>query len=94
MRTRKKIVVDDIVFDPSGPTRVPMARLFAWVIWQFPRMRAGGFSGAVHPPKANHGWYPAVIDIDAGQVLIFGYIRESFPSPEAAAKHLDQVSAE
>lgn len=92
MRTRKKVVVDDIIFDPSGPTAIPMARLYAWVIWQFPRTRAEGFSGAVHPPEAGHGWYPAIIDVDAGHVLVFGHVKERFPSPEAAAKHLDQLT--
>jgi hypothetical protein len=90
MRARKKLVIEDIVFDPAEPTTVPTGRLHSWVIWQFPRTRAGGFSGAVHPPIPGHGWYPAVVDAEAGHVLIYGHVRSRFPSPEAAAKYLDR----
>lgn len=93
MRTRKKIIVDEIAFDPGEPTIVPMARLYAWVIWQFPRAREGGFSGAVHPPEVGHGWYPAIINSEEAQVTIFGHVKERFATPEAAAKHLDKQVA-
>lgn len=92
MPTRKKAVVDGITFDPAAPTMVPVERLYYWVIWQFPRQRSGGFTGAVHPPDRGHGWYPAVIDPDGSQVHIFGHVKEQFPTPEAAAKHLDKAS--
>ncbi len=92
MRPRKKIIIDDIAFEPTEPTIVPMGRLFAWVIWQFPRMRDGGFSGAVHPPEPGHGWYPALINAEAGQVTIFGHVKEPYPNPEAAAKHLEKLT--
>lgn len=36
MATRKKIVIDEIQFNPDEPTTVPMTRLYTWVIWQFP----------------------------------------------------------
>jgi hypothetical protein len=91
MRTRKKAIIDGIAFDLSAPTIVAIDRLFTWVVWQFPRARPGGFSGAVHPPEPGHGWYPAIIDRDAGQVRVYGHVKERFPSPEAAAKHLDQA---
>ncbi len=90
MPTRKKPVIDGIKFELGQPTAVPMERLFGWVIWQFPRARDGGFSGAVHPPEAEHGWYPAIIDANGGRVLVYGDVEERFPSPEAAAKHLDR----
>lgn len=93
MKARKKIIIDDIAFDPGEPTMVPMARLFAWVVWQFPRAREGGFSGAVHPPEPGHGWYPALVNAEDGQVIIFGHVKERFPTPEAAAKYLDKQTA-
>ncbi len=93
MRIRKKITVDGISFDPAEPTIVPADRLFTWVVWQFPRFRADGYSGAVHPPEVGHGWYPAVIDTATGQVSIFGHVKEPFSSPEAAAKHLDKATS-
>jgi len=92
MPTRKKVVVDGITFDPAAPTTVPVERLFSWVIWQFPRQRAGGFNGAVHPPDSSQSWYPAVINPDGNQVHIFGHVREQFTTPEAAARHLDKVA--
>jgi hypothetical protein len=92
MRTRRKaITVDSIPFDSSGPTAVPVERLFAWVIWQFPRARSDGFSGAVHPPEPGHGWYPAIINVENGHVIVFGHVKERFPSPEAASRHLDRA---
>ncbi len=92
MAKGNKPVVDGIKFELNEPTAVPMDRLFNWVIWQFPRLRDGGFSGAVHPPEAAHGWYPALIDAEGGRVIVYGFIKERFPSPEAAAKHLDRPS--
>lgn len=94
MRTRKKPVIDGIKFELNEPTAVPIDRLFTWVIWQFPRMRESGFSGAVHPPEAEHGWYPAVIDPDGRRVFIYGHVEERFSSPELAAKHLDRPPAD
>jgi hypothetical protein len=91
MATRKKITVDGISFDAAGPTAVPLDRLFAWVVWQFPRPRAGGYSGAVHPAEPGHGWYPAIIDASANRVVVYAHVPDRFPSPEAAAKHLDQL---
>lgn len=93
MPTRKKTVVDGITMNPAEPTSVPVERLFAWVIWQFPRTREGGYSGAVHPPEADYGWYPAVVNVEEGHVLIYGHVRDEFSSPETAAKHLDKASA-
>lgn len=92
MAARKKIVIEGISFEPGGPTAVAAAQLQTWVIWQFPRPRAGGYSGAVHPPAPEHGWYPAIVDSSNGQVLVFAHLRERFPTPEAAAKHLDQMN--
>jgi hypothetical protein len=93
MRVRKKVIIDDITFDPTEPTMVSTDRLHTWVIWQFPRARAGGFSGAVHPPEPGHGWYPAIVNIEAGHVLVFGHVKDRFPTPELAAKSIDQAKS-
>jgi len=90
MAGRKKIVIDGLTLDPGAPTTLSFEELHTWVVWQFPRLRVGGYSGAVHPPEVGHGWYPALIDATAGQVLVYANVSERFPSPEAAARHLDQ----
>jgi hypothetical protein len=89
---RKKIVIEGIPFESGSPTVVTTEQLQAWVIWQFPRQRSGGYSGAVHPPQPEHGWYPAIVDTSGGQVLVFAHLKQRFPTPEAAAKHLDQMN--
>ena len=88
--TRKKLVIDDIAFEADELTVVPLNRLFAWVVWQFPRPREDGFNGAVHPPEADHGWYPAIINSAKGNAKIFGHVKEPYPTPEAAAKQLEK----
>lgn len=93
MPTRKKLIIDDITFESNEPTVVPLARLFTWVVWQFPRVRDGGFNGAVHPPDVGHGWYPAIINSAEGHVKIFGQVKEPYPTPEAAVKYLERVKA-
>lgn len=93
MATRKKLIIDDIAFEPNEPTVVPLARLFTWVVWQFPRVREDGFNGAVHPPETGHGWYPAVINAAEGHVRIYGQIKEPYPTPEAAAKYFEKAKA-
>ena len=37
---RKKLTIDDIVFELGGPTVVGLERLYTWVVWQFPRLRS------------------------------------------------------
>jgi hypothetical protein len=91
MATRKRITIEGITFDLGGPTAVSLERLYTWVVWQFPRPRPGGYSGAVHPSEPGHGWYPAVVDAITGEVLVYANVKERFPTPEAAAKHLDQL---
>ncbi|HEY1409490.1 MAG TPA: hypothetical protein VF434_11135 [Promineifilum sp.] len=90
-KATKPTVMDGIQLRASEPTVVPIEQLFNWVIWQFPRIRTQGFTGAVHPSDAGHGWYPAFIDHEMRKVIIFAHVTEPFPNPEAAAKHLDQL---
>lgn len=91
MPARKRVVVDGIMLDLTAPTVVPLDELHTWVVWQFPRPRPDGFSGAVHPPEIGYGWYPAVVDAASGQVRIYANVTDRFPSPETAARHLDQT---
>lgn len=94
MAPRKKVSIDGITFDLGGPTSVALDRLSAWVVWQFPRLRSGklmGYSGAVHPSEPEQGWFPAIIDAPSGWVFIFANVPERFPTPEAAARHLDTL---
>lgn len=92
MSARKTLVLGGITIDPAKPTTIPLERLFAWVVWQFPRVGEKGYCGAVHPPEIGHGWYPAFIDNQEASVHIFGHVKEPFPSPEAAVRHLDRVT--
>lgn len=66
------------------PTRLTREELDKWVIWQFPHPHADGFRGAVHPPVAGHGWYPALIRPKAKDIQLFGNIPNPFSSPEEA----------
>lgn len=93
MATQKKTLIDGILFNATGPTTVSLDKLYAWVVWQYPRLKSGGHSGAVHPPLADHGWFPAIIDPAKQQVLIFAHLPKPFESPEMAAKFLELNSA-
>ncbi len=46
---RKKLTIDDIVFELSGPTVVARERLYSWVVWQFPRLRSVAWDGNATP---------------------------------------------
>lgn len=93
MTTSKKHTINGLAFDSAGPTIVSLDQLYTWVVWQFPRLRAGGFSGAVHPPIAGYGWYPAIIDPTKRRVLVYAHLEEPFRSPEAAAKQIEQAAS-
>lgn len=91
MTTSKKHTICGITFDANGPTLVSFDELYSWVVWQFPRTRAGGHSGAVHPPAAGYGWYPAIVDPVKRRVLVYAHLDETLKSPEAAAKQIEQA---
>ncbi len=86
--------VAGISFRGDGPTIVPIKELYTWVIWQFPRRKDKGYCGAVRPSIAEHPWYPALIQSDRQRVHIYAHLSEQFPTPEAAAKHLDTLLGE
>jgi hypothetical protein len=80
--------MDTITLAPDRPTDLSFAELYRWVLWQFPRHKGDGLGGAVHPPAAETGWYPAVIQPDSQRVLVYAHLEQCFDSPEAAAEWL------
>jgi hypothetical protein len=90
MASHTKTEINGIRLETDKPTNVKLDRLYSWVVWQYPRQRKNGHSGAVHPPIPGFGWFPAIIDADNGRVHIYAHLTDQFPTPELAAKHLDQ----
>lgn len=80
-----------ITFSEDGPTRLTMHQLRHWVIWQFPRPKGQGMSGAVRPSIAGHGWYPAIVDAQKKRVWVYGNVAAPYDSPEKAVKKLDAL---
>ena len=72
----------------SGPTELKQKDLYTWVVWQYPRKIGPGLFGAVSPPLAKHGWYPAEIKNKGQLILVHGQIRKPFKTPSAAADWL------
>lgn len=79
---------DPITLCVDRPTELTFDDLYRWIIWQFPRQKGGWFCGAVHPPAAEMGWYPAVILAQQSCVLVYGHLAQTFDSPEAALEWL------
>jgi hypothetical protein len=86
--TQKQKVIDSIAFDREAPTRVLLADLYSWVIWQFPRRQADGLCGAVRPPLPGQGWLPAVIRPTDNSALVYAHLDQEFDSPETAVQWL------
>lgn len=80
-----------ITFNEDGPTRLTMHQLRHWVIWQFPRPKGKGLSGAVRPSIAGHGWYPAIVEASKKRVWVYANIAEPCDSPEKAVKKLETL---
>lgn len=91
MHARKRLEIDGIIFDTAQPTTLTREALFNWVIWQFPRVRQGKHSGAIRPSLPGHGWYPALLDPECREIVVYAHVKEAFPSPEAAARYLEKV---
>jgi hypothetical protein len=89
--TNKYHVVADVKLRLSKPTRLAFEDLYTWTIWQFPRRKTGGLMGAVRPPIAEHGWYPAIIQTKEKQALVHAHLDQVFDSPEDAVEHLNKV---
>lgn len=86
--------VAGITLFTDKPTPLTFQDLFNWVIWQFPRPKASGLCGAVRPPLADHGWYPALIIVDDEKVQVYGHVKTEFSSPEAAADYFSDKKNE
>lgn len=71
------------------PTECGFKDLYTWVIWQFPKPKGTGLCGAVRPPIANHGWFPAQIKLRDRKVIVHGHLSREFDSPHAAADWLE-----
>lgn len=63
-----------------------------WIVWQFPVLNQGYFSGAVLDTKKPNCWYPALIHKDNGGVKIYGHVETIFESPEVAAEFITNYS--
>jgi len=89
--SQKGNVVAGITLKMDAPTDLSFGQLFTWTIWQFPRKQAGGLLGAVHPPLAEHGWFPAIIHVKDRRAQVHAHLDETFSSPEAAIDHLNSL---
>lgn len=88
--SKKPIKINDTPLKTDKPTKLTFDDLYTWTIWQFPSKVQGGAYGAVHPPIAKHGWLPAVIRAKDKKVQVHAHLDETFATPEAAAKFLEQ----
>lgn len=79
--------IAQLKFSGTKPTTLNLKLLQEWVIWQFPKKMANGFCGAVHPPMAKYGWFPAIIHPEKNEAQIYGHIPETFDTPELAADY-------
>ena len=86
----KRIASVDLATD--RPTSFTFADLADWVIWQFPRPKHNWMCGAVHPPTAEYGWFPAAIHPHQEQVDVHAHATDPFPTPEAAADWIDKAA--
>jgi len=81
-------VVDDIKLNTTQPTNLTFKKLYTWTIWQFPRKKKGGLLGAVRPPVAEHGWFPAIIHVKDKKAQVYAHLSKTFASPETAVEYL------
>jgi hypothetical protein len=81
-------LVASVAIRTDRPTQLSFSQLYNWVIWQFPRLKGAGLCGAVRPPIANHGWYPALIRQQDKRVIVHGHLDREFTTPSDAADWL------
>jgi len=86
MTNENLITIAGIELNPAKPTHTTRDALYSWVVWQYPRSKGAAFCGAVHPPQATHGWWPALLNVE--DVQIFAHLKRTFATPEAAADWL------
>ncbi len=90
--SKENVELGGVILLADNPTILSQEKLFRWVIWQFPRPYGAGLCGAVHPPIAGHGWYPAIIKSKEKDVQVFANILEPYPSPEKAILFFKVIS--
>jgi hypothetical protein len=83
-----KRTVASVALRSDRPTELSVKDLYTWVIWQYPQQKGPGLCGAVRPPIANHGWYPALIKNKERRILVHGNLDQEFSTPEQAAEWL------
>ncbi len=74
------------------PTTLSMKDLYSWVVWQIPRALDDGLCGAVRPPIAGHGWFPAIILLKTKSVRVYAHLEQEFSSPESAFDYFNKKS--
>jgi hypothetical protein len=89
MSTGHSFSIGQVHLQAASPTELKFQELYTWVVWQFPRKRSGGLMGAVRPPTAQHGWFPAIIHNKNKTVLVHGHVERPFDTPEAAVDYLN-----
>ena len=77
----------------NGPTELKVSDLYTWIIWQYPRKLKQGLCGAVKPPLAGQGWYPAEIIQARKTILVHGEVIKPFETPSEAADWLSSLAA-
>lgn len=87
-QTPKQIIVDGIPFHSNHATELNFQQLHSWIIWQAPHQKDKGLYGAIHPPIASHGWYPAVILPKEKRVQVHAHLNTLYKTPEEAIESL------
>ena len=82
--------VESVDLRTDGPTELTLDDLYTWVVWQFPRLKRSGLCGAVRPPIANHGWFPALINRHDKRLLVHGHLNQEFATPAEAAAWIEK----
>ena len=81
-----------VTLKTNEPTELKVSELYTWIIWQYPRKLEHGLCGAVRPPLAQHGWYPAEIIQPGKMILVHGEVFKPFETPTEAADWLSSTA--
>ncbi len=86
--------IASLILKTNEPTEFKLSDLYTWIIWQYPRKLKHGLCGAVRPPLARHGWYPAEINKTGKIILVHGEVLKPFKTPAEAADWLSDFGAD
>lgn len=84
----------DIQLSKDQPTTLSLSDVCNWIIWQFPKIAGKGLCGAVHPPIAGYGWFPANVEPGESLVHIYANVATPFKTPESAAQYIETAVTE